>query len=145
MSGQWAIHYGPLYEIFIVYGHIYLYGHNTIVHTCLHWYNSMTMRQKENDIEEKDGRERNQGERRSFLAANGRIIEITFDTSLYFFHSPSLSHPFSFFWSYFLLFFIELDEYILSIIVLPISINQPVKLACVFFIFLFSLLFFLSF
>lgn len=69
VGGQWAIHHGPLYEIFMVYGHIYLYGHNTIVHTCLHWYNSTTMRQKENDIGEKDGRERNQGGQRSFLAA----------------------------------------------------------------------------
>lgn len=68
MGGQWAIHYGPLYEIFMVYGHIYIwysiyiyiYGHNTIMHTCLRWYNSMIMRQKKNDIGEKDGREQNQ-------------------------------------------------------------------------------------
>lgn len=30
------------------------------MHTCLRWYNSMIMRQKKNDIGEKDGREQNQ-------------------------------------------------------------------------------------
>lgn len=54
----------PLYEIFMVYGHIYLYGHNTIVHTCLYWYNSMTMRQKE---KKNDRRKRIQGRDLSWL------------------------------------------------------------------------------
>lgn len=42
VGGQWAIQHGPLYEIFMVYGRIYLYGRSTIVHTCLHSYNPTT-------------------------------------------------------------------------------------------------------
>lgn len=87
MGGQWAIRHGPLYEVFMVYGRIYLYGRSAVVHTCL--YIRITR--------DREGRIRGGGGRKAksrwaeillgCLRVYRRGLEITFDPFLYLLHS----------------------------------------------------------